>query len=276
MKTILVINDNSLESAHAAKFALFMGQKMHADVLLANCENITAKVFERTVHGAMFKNTGIITADHDLKADLTLLNSFLHGFRPMIREIDVSDFDEQTIAALIYKNNIWLIVKGFTEISINALQQKQINIDTILRRICCPVLFIPYQWSIKRIERLVYITDLRYCRKEIVRFMAELSAAYNAGMSVAHVCATELVDMDESYAQAVFKEDICNYTGYKKIYFNHIKEVDLTKTLDVMINGLHNDMLVLVNRRFHFKSIIGKQITNSLPDYITIPLLLFP
>jgi len=44
----------------------------------------------------------------------------------------------------------------------------------------------------------------------------------------------------------------------------------------VMINGMHNDVLVMVNHRFHFEEIIGRYITEELPENITIPLLIFP
>ena len=37
---------------------------------------------------------------------------------------------------------------------------------------------------------------------------------------------------------------------------------DLKTAVDVMINGLDNDLLVLLNHRFYFEEII----TNKLPD----------
>ena len=47
MKTILVINDDSFEAEHAAKFALVIAQKVQADILLANRQSETRKIIEK-------------------------------------------------------------------------------------------------------------------------------------------------------------------------------------------------------------------------------------
>ncbi|HZY39612.1 MAG TPA: hypothetical protein VFE53_23310, partial [Mucilaginibacter sp.] len=91
-----------------------------------------------------------------------------------------------------------------------------------------------------------------------------------------HLSAKGLPHMDEGYALNFFNDEFKNNVGYDKLFFNNIKERDINKAVDVMINGMHIDMLALVNHRFHFEQILGRMIPDHLPDQITIPILIFP
>jgi hypothetical protein len=276
MKTILVINDNSLEAEHAAKFALLLAQQICADIILANCQSETRKIIEKAVAGHVQKDTSTEKADHNLRGSLITINKYSFGFKPAIREVDISEFCESSLATLIYKNEIWAVVKGTGNAALSTWQKREINIDQVLKKINCPLLLIPYTWAKKKIERITYIADLRYCRLEIVKFIAELARSWGADMSIAHICASGLPIMDTDYAQNVFNEEICANINYERVFFNHIREPNLATVIDIIVNVMHNDMLVLVNRHCHFDQIVGEQPSGILPDAITIPLLIFP
>jgi|GEM_PF-4794860 hypothetical protein len=83
-------------------------------------------------------------------------------------------------------------------------------------------------------------------------------------------------EVTEKYARSVFSEEVCLKVNYDRLFFNNVKEKDLNKAIDLLINGMQNDVLVLVNRCFHFMEILGRYITDALPLHITIPLLVFP
>jgi hypothetical protein len=276
MKTILVINDDSLEAEHAAKFALLMSQKTGADILLANCQSGTRKIIEKAVAGHMQKHTGAEKGEHHLQNNLTILNQLSFGFKPAIKEVDISDVSQSSLATLIYKNEVWMVIKGTGNAGSSISQNRDLDIDMMLRTINCPLLLIPYSWSKKSIERLTYIADLRYCRLEIVKFIAGLAKSWDADMSIAHVGANGLPVMDEAYAQKVFTDEICSNINYTRVFFNHIKERNLATVVDVITNVMHNDILVLVNHNAHFEKIVGQKLTGVLPGHITIPLLIFP
>jgi len=276
MKTILVINDDSFEAEHASKFALVIAQKVQADILLANRQSETRKIIEKVVAGNAQKNTGIEKGPHILHEHLSLLNDLSVGYLPSIKEVDITDLNETDLAEVINRNQIWLVVKGMTDILPEELQKKQVNIDAVLKRVLCPVLLIPYAWSIRNIERLVYIADLRYCRMHIVKYLVEFAKLWQADLSIAHLSAKGLPNMEESYAQGIFSQEICNNVDYDRMFFNNIKERNMATAVDVMINGMQNDILALINHRFHFEEIIGNYITERLPSAITIPLLIFP
>src|SRR5476651_1441086 len=110
MKTILVINNNSAVSDHAAEFALYIAQKMQANILLANCCEKYNNVFETVLEDGFYERAESIFAA--IAPNLLHPEYIAAEFRPQIEEIDCSEMDENKLADFINKNNIWLLVKG--------------------------------------------------------------------------------------------------------------------------------------------------------------------
>ncbi|MDB5145482.1 MAG: hypothetical protein JWQ66_4195 [Mucilaginibacter sp.] len=260
MKTILVINDNTTEAKHALEFASNIAKKAGAQIWLANTCKINIKL-EKAMVRAIPENTDYVRL-------IETLNLYT-------KELDVSAMDENQLARIINENKVWMIVKGMAYQSSFATSDSSLNIHTILNKILCPALLIPARWVIKSIQRLVYIADLRYCRIEIVRYLASLAKPWLADLLIAHLSAKGLPDIEEKYATRIFNEEIFGKSGYDRLFFANIKEKDLSIAVDVIINGMHHDLLVLINHRFHFEEIIGKY-SSSLPSHITVPLLIFP
>jgi hypothetical protein len=276
MKTILVINDDSTAAEHAAKFALAIAQRMGADLLLANTYIHNNKAIEKILAALPGHEKSLAEeAQHDgITGRLKQLNEEQTGFRPNITELDVSAMDEARVAEMINKTDTWMMVKGIADNG--GVSFSTLDVQKVLNRVRCPLMLVPGHWQLKNMERLVYIADLRYCRLEIVRYLAELARPWKADLSIAHLSASGLPDMGEKYALSVFNEAISRNVNYDQLFFNNIKEKELVTAVDVMINGLHNDLLVVVNHRFHFERIIGYKIIDTLPAHITVPLLIFP
>jgi hypothetical protein len=269
MKTILVINNASPEAGHAARFALSIAQKMQANLLLANITRVLSTVKVLT-DGSLALGT-----DDSLLENLETLNTGNEGFKPEISELDASSLNESQLAEYIYKKDISMIVKGELDGLQSQLPRRDINIHTVLNKVRCPLLLVPANWHIKDVERMAYISDLRYCRSYIISQMARVAKPWGASISVAHISVDGLPDMEESYALSVFKAATSNIQ-YEKLFFNNIREKELLTAVDVLINGMHNDLLVLINHRYHFEEIIGRYITDTLPHNVTVPLLIYP
>jgi len=276
MKTILIINDNSAEAKHAAEFVLAIAQKVQANILLGNIFINEFAPVKKVPAGVISENEIEELLTPDLPQHLRILNSTQSLFKPEIEEVDISNMNETEVAGLINKNNIWMMVKGVPPVLSERHAQNNLNVQTILNKVLCPLLLIPANWELKDLERLVYIADLRYCRIQIVRYLAEIARSWNADLSIAHLSAKGLPDMAEKYALSVFNDEVFRNVNYDRLLFNNIRERDLTTAVDVIINGMRNDLLVLVNHRFHFEEILGPYIPDNLPDFITIPLLIFP
>jgi hypothetical protein len=273
MKTILVITDNSNAAGHAARFALLIAQTLQAKVLLARNYPVAVESAERALAGGGLKEASYPESNHILD-HLIALNKAHDDFRPEIDEINIADKQDCQLIEFINQDHIWMVVKGISHTAVTSVHE--INLNSILNRVQCPLLLVPESSSLKNIEHIAYLADLRYCRISIVRYLEELAGATEADLSIAHLSAKGLPHMAEDYALSVFSEEVSNNARYERLFFNNIKERDLPTAVDVIINGLHSDLVAIVNHRFHFEEIMGMYITNQLPLYITVPLLIFP
>lgn len=276
MKTILIFNDNTAEARHAAVFILDMAQQLRANIVLGNTCVKDIKPLEKVPAGIIKQNIVHEPAEPDLLAYLQLLNSNQSGFTPEIFETGIAGMNESMVAELINRKDIWMMVKGAPDLGAETAAGSNLNVQSILNKVLCPLMIIPACWQIKELVRLVYIADLRYCRIQIVKYLTGLAQPLNANLLIAHLTANGLPEMADKYALSVFEEEISRKISYENVYFNNVKEKDLKRAVDVMINGMHNDLLVMVNHRFHFEEVVGRYITNNLPVYITVPLLIFP
>jgi hypothetical protein len=59
-------------------------------------------------------------------------------------------------------------------------------------------------------------------------------------------------------------------------YFNNIRERNIGKAVDVLVNDMNTDLLVLTNHRYHFDELLGSVNELTLPGYIQIPIMIFP
>jgi hypothetical protein len=278
MKTIIVINDNSNEALHAGLLALDIAEKVGANLLITNEFKIDKQIITkgRVAAGQIEEPMEIEEPASNLAGHLRLLFDANAEFIPEITEMDISDFRHEDLARFVISKNIWMIVTGATELADTHTKDLHINIQSVLNHVRCPLLLVPEKSHLKGFDQIVYIADLRYCRIHIVRFLAELALPYMANVLVDHLSAKGLPHMEESYALKVFDTEIAAKVNYDQVFFNNIRERDLTKAVDTMINGMHSDLLVLVNHRFHFEEILGRYVTHALPASITIPLLIFP
>ncbi|WP_295666529.1 hypothetical protein [uncultured Mucilaginibacter sp.] len=283
MKTIVVINDASQEAANAAKLALNIAQKVNANLLIANIfkEHAPVKAMEYVLvavnddEGVKFKSKP--KSRPCLLSKLIFLNSQnKNDFKPQISDFNAAGFSENDMAAFVIKNNIWMMVKGMHENVELMGETRKINIHFVLNRVMCPLLLVPAKYQVKDLERIVYMADLRYCQLPVVKCLASIARPYHAKLQIAHISAQGLPDMEKNYAMRFFSEAIGNVVNYDQLFFNNIKERDIQKVVDVMINGLNTDLLVLINHHFHFEQVLGRHITNQLPVYVTVPLLIFP
>lgn len=267
MKQIIIINDDTPEAEHAAKFALMIAQKTRADILLANTVAIPALT-------TIIDGNDRLTGQGSLQDELVELSDQSDEFKPAISEIDCSNMNEVQMAEFIHSKGIGLIVKG--EQRVPYLFHAHLNMQTVLNKVCCPLLLIPADAPIKAVERIVYLADLRYCRSYVISYLAELARPFKAAIAVAHFSAKGLPDIDPQYAEDLFLDNVQRYAHYEPLFLNNTTERDMIKAVDVLINGMHNDLLVMVNHRYHFEEILGRYIKDSLPVNITVPIMVFP
>ena len=206
MKTIIVINDNTKEALHAAILALDIAEKVGANLLISNevkdAERIMVK--EKTLVNQVGEPSHVEEPVGTLSGHLKQLYNADAVFVPEITEIDISDFREEDLSRFVISNNIWMMVTGANEFSDDHTQDMHINIQAVLNHVRCPLLLVPEKSHFKNFEQIVYIADLRYCRMQIVRYLAELALPYQANVLIDHLSAKGLPHIEERYALKVF------------------------------------------------------------------------
>ena len=271
MKTILVLNNSVNSSNTAAVLALSLAQHTGAHLLLVNMKpTANTRAYKLvTVNGAGMRTARPETGLQDM---LTRLNEKTDAFKPDIRVLPGTAPTTAELVAIINSENISMVVSDVPGQDVSTKP----DLQAILNKITCPLLLIPQNFCKTRFEHMVYTTDLRYCKIEIVRYLAKLAEAYQSSLLIAHLSASGLPHLADTYAESIFSHDIYPRAKYVRLCYQNIRERDITKAADVLINGMHADMLVLENHRFHFEEIFGRYIPHRLPSLLTVPVLIFP
>lgn len=274
MRTIVFFNDNSAEAENAAEFSFRLAQRVGADILILNLvgQNQMVKAVSEK-HAAINKPAALSTTpifDHLIEMPL------IGDYRPVISDVDASEMKTQDITSLITEKNIWLMVKGIEQGHITHEHLTDINVQAILNRVACPLMLIPYQYKKIDFRNITYTVDMRYCRTPVLKFLAEMANIYQANLVIEHFSATGLTPLDDQYALSLFDSEITRKIKCEKLFFNNIKEKNIDVALDVMINGLHTDLLAVVNHRSHFEEIFGLSIKDALPESLPVPVIIFP
>lgn len=277
MNEIVVINDGSIEAFSVAVFALKLAKANNANILLAN----VVKQSEIKAKGLMqLASTGRYLKDEyhgedkedSLKDYLNDLALSL-GFVINITELDASRFDENKLCDYINARQVSLAIKPVS--NMGYIKTNRLNIQKILNKIQCPALFIPPAAEINMPQRMVYLTDLRYCQQRIIEYLQKFNNN-NSSILLAHICENGLVDLDKNYATTLFGDIANNIANKLGLVFAHIRQRDMVKSVDVLVNTMKADMLICVKRQLNNEEQIWNKITTRLPDFITVPLLVFP
>ena len=277
MKNILIFNDFSPEAEHATELALLLAGKTNTNLYIWNTfdklENPVAR--ELAVAHANEEETEI-TADNTswiLKLESKL--NWQRGLLPVVKFIEGVEYAPGHVLSIVNKYDVGLLIRGITGDSEDCLhiEAEALSCST---KSGCPIMLIPENVEYKSFEKIVYATDLRFCRREIVVFLTQMAKPLNASVLIANISAKGLPYMEDNYARTVFTDTLLTRTNQEHIYFSNIRERDIPRALDVLVNGMNSDLLVLVNNKFHFNELLGHDLPYLVPPNIHIPLLIFP
>jgi len=277
MKNFLLFNDFSPEAEHAAELALLLAGKTNSNLYVWNTIEHSAvpSVKEMAMAGAA-EGPGEVKSDKNTWIER--LESRLNwetGLRPAVHFITGVEYLTDNVLSVVKKFDVGLLIRGIAE-DREGKGCIEANILKSATKSGCPVLLVPKEYACKTFEKMAYATDLRFCRYEVASFLTQLAKKLNAGVLIANISEKGLPHMEESYAHAVFGDAILNSSNKDHIYFSNIKERNIPKALDIIVNEMHNDLLVLVNNKFHFNELLGHDTPYAVPDNIRVPLLVFP
>lgn len=276
MKNFLLFNDFSSEAEHAAELALLLAGKTNVNLYVWNtieydavpkAELAVAGVNEEGAEVRLDRNSWIERLESRLNWET--------GLRPTVHFIEGIDYLTDNVLSVTKKYDIGMLIRG-TNGDEGFSGYIEANILRSATKSGCPVLVIPRDFPYKVFEKMVYATDLRFCRNEVVAFLTQMAKELDSNVLVANISEKGLPLMAESYADAVFADAVVTRNNSDCIYFSNVKERNVPKALDILVNGMNNDLLVLVNNKFHFNELVGHESPYAIPGNIRVPLLIFP
>lgn len=273
MKSILLLTDSSSAARRAALLASSIAGKTGVRLLTVNLEN-TDKPVPAVDYALVAKNASGVFIAKPVDNSVEKQKAISHADHTFQQGDDVSprSYTTTELYTLINKNNIGMVITGFPAEAVFS----GINFQTLLNQIQCPLLLVPEDSNVKSLKRITYMADLRYCRTEILRSLVKIAKPHQASVLIAQLSLNGLPHLTDSYAATIFKESIYPLIGYEQLIYQNIKERNIAKAADVLVNGMHSDLLVLENRRFHFEEILGSHIQQFMPEQLSVPLLIFP
>lgn len=264
MADILLINDGSQQSFHTAEYALMLAKSLRHNILVANIIPAYQPVKVSIGAGVDFTEA----QEESLSDKLNLISNLYDGFHPTIRNFDVAELTEKEFIAFINQQQLFLVMLA------SGQQAPGFNLQAAFSRVYCPLLVLPSVIEIKPIERIMYLTDLRFCQVPVLNYLSKLSDG--GSINIAHICADGLPELDARYAEDIFGRSVSPNVKGSTLYFSHIREKNISKAVDTMIHGMHADLLVCQNRWFHFKQMFGDYLPVDVPEHISVPVLVFP
>jgi hypothetical protein len=277
MKNILIFNDFSPEAEHAAELALLLAGKTNTNLYVWNTfdkrEHPVAK--ELAVAHANEEETEITTDNTSWIMKLESKLNWETGLLPVVKFIEGVNYAPNLVLSIVSRYDIGMLIRGISEDE-DDLMHIEAEALSCSTKSGCPVMLIPEKFPYKAFEKIVYATDLRFCRREIVSFLSQLARPLNASILIANISAKGLPYMEDNYARTVFSETLLTRSNQEHVYFSNIRERDIPRAIDVLVNGMNNDLLVLVNNKFHFNELVGHNVPYNIPGNIRVPLLIFP
>lgn len=279
MEKIVVINDDSQEALQAAKYAFQLACFYNKHIVLANMVSAERSMLNQIARSRAVPAGFEVVLSDDEKPETVgdHLNCLTTGtgFHPDIESLDASGFGEREMINYINSNKIWTVIHGMADDAEIRNNSNRINMKSVLNRIQCPVLLVPELAPVKKIERIVYLADLRYAQTPVINYLAKWRIE-NESVIVAHVCTKGLSELDKSYADHLFNQELMRKVVCKNLFFSTLCAKKFSDTIDEVIHGMEADMLVCLNHSYHFQQIFGSLAELKTPGYICVPVLVFP
>lgn len=259
MNTFLFIHTRESEGDHALIYTRNLAEKLKSKIIVM----FTAPPIVSATTMQLSTVAGTNPDDYQIKESNPTESQPQND--DIVTYLSYQETARFSMQELVSKYKIDVIVKGCKTIC----NKIDLDLQNILSKTLCPLYLIP-EGAALSLNHIGYLTDLRYCKREIVSFARQLQRGLKNNLTICNVAASGLPDMAEPFANSMFKE----LMGAETMKLMNIKERNITKTVDVLAHIMHIDLFILSYRRSHYNNLIVA--TESEYQQIHTPLLLFP
>lgn len=255
MKSILTITGFAAPSKAASHFAMYLANKMKANVTLCNAiENPTIERFSNEQLKSQAK--GLQKAEQ------------MQTACPQIDYYTGLGSVTEVASNLIKKRSFSLVV---VEISDARMQLKD-NSQNIIDSISCPLLLIPLKTLPKVINKIAFASDFSVGDVEVIQSLVSFARPFNAEILIVRISEVKADQLQIND----FLDKVTNQVNYDKIYYRHIEDFIVSRGLSWIAKNGYIDVFAMVHRsRTSTGDFFHASLTKELSKDIDIPLLVF-
>lgn len=272
MKNILVLIDLNKAPENILRSASKIADQIHANLVVSCFQHDVSMIEEFHDSEGHLQDGKYFSCSEHLADFLRTESSFYEDFGTQITCIDPVEDDQQAIKKFVVKNNILMTIQSMPDSIEFTDDHAGSSMSEMVNAINCPHLFIPDHLDLMQLDKIAYLTDLRYCDIGVVNFLK----AFNAFIFVTHLSASGIPDLDESYAQSILSEEIAVHTGYNKLFLRNIKRVDMLNYLEKIIESTHVGLCAIVNKKHRLLEELFPSNPVEIRNFRRLPLLIFP
>src|SRR6185437_4004354 len=284
MKTILVPTDFSPAAENAALYALNLAKAINTGIKLFNAFKVpmetplAAQVMWPLEDYDSLKDE--VTDDLKRLAKKLSREAFSRGgsqpYRLPIEYSSEAGSVSEMVCEQAVAQRLGLVVMGMSGAGALSRLFLGSNSKELIDKATFPVLLVPPHAVFKGINKIAFASDLSDDEIEVIHSLAGFAYKFNAEMLIAHVT-DEKYEMAHQHKVDSFLSDITGKINYPKIYYRHIKSLDVDHGLDWLTEHGQVDILAMVHKKHNWvEQIFEGSHTQKLAKHVEVPLLVFP
>lgn len=284
MKTLLIPTDFSAAADNAAHYALHLAESLRADIKLCNAIKVPAESFlADTVVWPLEDHESLKeSVTCDLKIACKKLqyeeqdNLGNHTFPRIECTARVGEVTE-VIKSIVDAERIPLVVMGMSGAGALSKLFLGSNTDDMVENAHFPLLLIPQDVKYKKINKIAFATDFNRRDLNIVYSLVNFARYFDAEILIAHIADEKYESSENRRIIEDFLNEITCKANYDKIYYRHVKGMDVGRGLDWICEHSLSDMIVMCHGKHNIiDAFFSGSYTKKLARHVNIPLMVYP
>ncbi len=265
MKKILAFTNFAPKETNITKAALTIAEKINANLLLADAAKEAESEFslfrDREKAGSLLKDEHLQSPSTRADEEYVSGHSLVEG---PVAELNYKQLDDKEIG---------LVISGTSPASNLAADEEAMN---ILGRNYCPLLLLPRGKDLKKISRVGFITDIRFCDEAITTPLSRFCREMGAGLILIHVNTSGLPEIGSEYAEDIFNNHVYPRLNHRDAVFVQLFGKDAVSELENVNEVIRPDILAVCRKRYGFYDRLFQFRGNPEPKYSEVPLMIYP
>jgi nucleotide-binding universal stress UspA family protein len=284
MKTILVPTDFSICAENAAHYAIQLAKVLKTDVKLCNAFLVPSEtVLAGTVIWPLEEydsikdrvNRKLYFADDRLAKQENLDPQKVAC--PRIDFISGAGNVTDIVKEIVNKEDIPLVVMGMSGAGALSRLFLGSNSSDMIESADFPLLLIPQETDYKRIRKIAFATDFNQHDLAIVYSLVSFARNFNAEILIANIGNEKYDSAEQQKVAQDFLSEITCKANYDKIYYQHVKSMDVAHGLDWISYHSLADMIVMSHGKHSIvDTFFGGSYTKRIARHVNIPLTVYP